>query len=820
MTPFPGIFETATGMRPYPFQCRFAESVNFYDLVNVPTGLGKTAMTVLGWVWKRRFAHEKVRSFTPRRLVYCLPMRVLVEQTRDAVQQWLKKLGLASDIRVTVLMGGEEPDNWDLYPEHDAIVIGTQDMLLSRALNRGYGLSRARWPIAFGLLNADCLWVFDEIQLMGSGLATTAQLDAFRRDLAGGDASQSKNSQGCESVWMSATMQPSWLKTVDFDPAPLSLLQLEADDLANREISNRYSAPKPLKRAAASAGAVSALAAQIVEEHNRFRGRTLVVVNTVGRARELFHAILKHTEPSAKGTKSRKADEGPVSEVANAVLLHSRFRPPDRAAKVNELLAEPGAGGTICVSTQVIEAGVDISATTLFTELAPWASLVQRFGRCNRQGDDPNARVFWIDIDLLEDEKRAEKAARPYESEVLRDARKLLEKCRDVGLSRLPSTELTFEHTHVIRRKDLVDLFDTTPDLTGNDIDVDRYVREVEETDVRVFWREWDGDGPPLDRQWCRIARDELCPTAIGECRDFVTAKRGLVWRWNFLDGTWVPADRNSVYPGQTYLVHAEAGGYTSDRGWDPNNTQKVSPVSTEALPPLPAEESTDDEPLSQIGRWQTIAQHTDEVCNELNSIVAELPLDEAESRALMHAARWHDWGKAHDTFRQALPDGAPAQDGFWAKAAGKWKKYMRPHFRHELASALGVLGLGGDYITADLCDLVAYLIVAHHGKVRLSIRSLPGEKQPGNGSRFARGVWEGDRLPSVDLGAGVIAPVSVLSLESMELGYFSDGKPSWIARALRLRDTLGPFRLGYLEALLRAADMRASAQAVVGRRL
>jgi len=32
-------------------------------------------------------------------------------------------------------------------------------MLLSRALNRGYASGRARWPVEFGLLNQDALWV-------------------------------------------------------------------------------------------------------------------------------------------------------------------------------------------------------------------------------------------------------------------------------------------------------------------------------------------------------------------------------------------------------------------------------------------------------------------------------------------------------------------------------------------------------------------------------------------------------------------------------------------------------------------------------------
>ena len=47
-------------------------------------------------------------------------------------------------------------------------------MLLSRALNRGYGMSRYRWPMHFGLLNNDCLWVMDEVQLMGRGFGPRA----------------------------------------------------------------------------------------------------------------------------------------------------------------------------------------------------------------------------------------------------------------------------------------------------------------------------------------------------------------------------------------------------------------------------------------------------------------------------------------------------------------------------------------------------------------------------------------------------------------------------------------------------------------------
>ncbi len=844
-------------------------------------------MAVVGWLWRRFGRDEGLKRSTPRRLVYCLPMRVLVEQTRDCALDWLDAVGLLSgkvgrepaengkrgrvvahtyrwnpnadgQVDVHVLMGGEETEDWDIHPERDAIIIGTQDMLLSRALNRGYAASRARWPMQFGLLHTDCLWIFDEIQLMGAGLATTSQIEAFRRLLP------SKDGHGCRSAWTSATLDKRWLETVDFKEFLKNESELRFDfeiEMKDSSLNNearqtlevRWTARKPLVRAEADVGKFDNLAAQVVEEHSKFKGRTLVVVNTVKRARDLFNAILKHIEQSSgRGTKAKKGHVA-IPEEPKLVLLHSRFRPLDRATKVKEFLAKPDPSGMICVSTQVVEAGVDVSATTLFTELVPWASLVQRFGRCNRWGDDnARARVFWIDVELPKDDKKAKDAARPYEPNALREARGYLESCQDVGSSRLPSVPLCFEHTHVIRRKDLIDLFDTTPDLAGNDIDIDRYVREIEETDVLVFWREWDGAGPPIDREWRRIAPEELCPAAIGEFREFVKAKRGQIWRWDFLAGDWGRANRNNIYPGQTYLVHSEAGGYESDRGWNPNLAKKVTPVSTErsALTDISAEESTDDDPLSGIGCWQTIAEHTNQVCPELGGISVTLHLCEDERRAMEQAVRWHDWGKAHHVFQNAIDDGqivnragktisrrkrpdswqgcrtvAKAPDKVWKNGqfadSRWWRRYDwlphegRKHFRHELASALGVLGLGDNYIPAELRDLAAYLIAAHHGKVRLSIRSLPSEKRPGKGLRFARGIWEGDELPTTELGAGVVAPAVTLSLEPMELGLCEHepfaGQSSWAERMMHLRDNVGPFHLAYLEAIMRAADMRAS---------
>ena len=83
---FDSFFRAATGHEkgypPYPFQKRFATSESLPEILDIPTGMGKTDAVILGWLWRRRFdSREKIRADTPRRLVYCLPMRVLVEQT-------------------------------------------------------------------------------------------------------------------------------------------------------------------------------------------------------------------------------------------------------------------------------------------------------------------------------------------------------------------------------------------------------------------------------------------------------------------------------------------------------------------------------------------------------------------------------------------------------------------------------------------------------------------------------------------------------------------------------------------------------------------
>jgi CRISPR-associated endonuclease/helicase Cas3 len=548
----------------------------------------------------------------------------------------------------------------------------------------------------------------------------------------------------------------------------LQLIQLTGKDRAHQLVQKRLQARKTITKAPDEVRTPDGCA-RFVSERHRPGTRTLVIANTVARARDIFTALA----------------------APESVLLHSRFRPADREIAYRKLKDIP-AEGQIVISTQVLEAGVDITSGLLVTDVAPWGSLVQRFGRVNRYGDDADSQIWWVDQPAPN--KPPKNLFAPYAEDQIRMAAERLAQLVSAAPAELPGEDGRAPWKHVLRRSDLLDLFDTTPDLSGNELDVSRFIRATDDKDVYLAWRDWPLDYAPAD-DMPELADEELCPVPIGEARDF--ARKHEVYTWDFARDRWefVNKDR-PLFPGMLLLTRSEEGGYTSEHGWMPDSRARVNSVSLGARD---IDGSTTDGDVWQ-NYEQTLLEHTRRVVEEMETLLGAIAIPSQYAQALRLAARKHDWGKAHDIF-QATMRRYSSSRALLAKAKGHGKHSV-PHFRHELASALAML-LSGD------SHLAAYLAAAHHGKLRMSIRSMPGEKDEG-GRRRARGITDGDRLEAIpELAPGLSVPAVDLCLDLMEFG--AEGG-SWTARVLNLLDELGPFRLAYLEMLLRSADSTASA--------
>ncbi|MBX5496226.1 MAG: CRISPR-associated endonuclease Cas3'' [Bryobacteraceae bacterium] len=908
---FDDFFRRLTGYRPHDWQARLAgDSVCRNRLIRIPTGFGKTAGVTSAWLWNRVCQRN---DDWPRRLVLCLPMRTLVEQTEHAVQEWLSRAQLNVQPRVHVLLGGLSLSDWHLEPETEAVLIGTQDMLLSRALNRGYGSGRAKWPMEYGLLNVDCLWVMDEIQLMDVGLVTSAQLQGF----ADNDQSEGRLPRPRRTWWMSATLQRDWLR---YAPALRNVAELPITELEPAEkTGNLWTVEKSIRieHVPAVDDPKAERWAEVVAGAHRQGGITVCVANTVKSAVALYAAL----------EKLKKT--GQLSDV-DLRIIHSRFRGVERRQRAEEFLSREHCTegqNRIIVATQVIEAGVDISADVLVTELAPWASLVQRWGRCARYGgqghvvivdrrhsDESAQRIKAKDAAERAQmrEKKDREIALPYE---LAEIQAAAEAITQLGGAASPSAIDCFETNeeekkergllprlypyeplHVLSHRELLDLFDTGPDLTGADIDISRFVRQGDDRDVMIWWWPIPENQSPHPR--LRPTHEALCRVPVGEARKWlfpgggrleqtqeeetsdpaVRKVRPRAWVWSYIDGNWQRVEDRHVYPGQTILVDSRAGGYDVNIGF--TGKAGVVPVEEGHARPVADAEAADSaeeqEDLSEgleSASWQykTIPTHAAEVANEAQRIACALGLNGTTSQAIKLAAIFHDIGKAHPAFAGAIRDrnGIPSETPLAKAPKGRWHDVRnmynhselgkRPGFRHELASALGLIdllwracpgheaiqgryqvvldatvgrelpddaeritkleGILAEFVGLDetAVNLVLYLVACHHGKVRATLPMSPRDQ--GNAGRDGklpiRGIHDGDEIPALVLahpaGQECRIPRTRLRLDPARLGLSSRYGPSWVERVLALRERYGSFQLAWLEALLRAADVRAS---------
>jgi len=109
--------------------------------------------------------------------------------------------------------------------------------------------------------------------------------------------------------------------------------------------------------------------------------KVLVILNTIDKANELYLKIKE-------------------KNVENVTVLHSRFIKNDRSNKENSIInfSKEREKTGIWITTQIVEASLDIDFDYLFTEMSTLDSLFQRCGRCYRsrkyEKKEPNIYVY------------------------------------------------------------------------------------------------------------------------------------------------------------------------------------------------------------------------------------------------------------------------------------------------------------------------------------------------------------------------------------------------------------------------------------------
>jgi CRISPR-associated endonuclease/helicase Cas3 len=686
---FTDFFGTASGgYTPYRWQLQVALD-GLPEVLSIPTGLGKTE-TALAWAWRLLIDKQP----EPLHLVYCLPTRSLVSQTVQRLRRYfdaLKSKNPKIDVGVFQLMGGAIDDQWVVQPDKPWVLVGTQDQLLSRALNRGFAMSRFVWPVHFGLLNNDCRWLIDEVQLMGPGLWTTSQLDWMRRK-------RFLSLKPCLTTWMSATVGTSFLSTTDRVREALSepsqeqvafgsnlKIALDSDNGLKwwREAKRPLAWWQPdapnvktggaKKRGARSGTATvtpDAIAASVKVKH--VAGTlSLVICNTVDMARAVF---------------------GALSSVDHKVLLTSRFRRQDRARHEQRLIdfdANRKAGnvpkddpGLFCVSTQVIEAGVDISAHRLFTELAPWPSMLQRLGRLNRKGDDQEAQAWVWETPKEGGTKKVERIG-PYEAADIERSKMLVEGFAPVSQSKTFSEAITELNTNkqqdvsealqpkpspLPRAFDVHGLFSTERDVHGGFTDVSAFVRGTDpDLDVTVFWRDWPGDNPPrgddLDGPLLEPAK-EGCPVSFVRVQKMLESSKAKAWLWDDEADRWERVNHWDIRPGMLVMLKRDVGGYNAVEGWTGDRSNVLADV-----PRAGRGATLRDDAWTQAGYWSRLVDHLKDARGEAEKLCTALSLTGDPQNAIVEASGLHDLGKAHPQWQAALPDRSGIPDALLAKS-------------------------------------------------------------------------------------------------------------------------------------------------------
>jgi len=390
---FPELFLLLTGNSPFPWQEELARRFLTKDLpisCDLPTGMGKTSIIPI-WVICLSLQAMTGQISLPRRLIYTVNRRVIVDQAIEEINRILDALASdrepkltelreamfslaatsnANPIAVSTLRGGlADNQGWKVDPTRPSIVIGTVDMIGSKLFFSGYGDGRRDRPLHAAFLAQDSLFVHDESHLM----------PAFARSLRDAHTLSGKGAPWVpfHAIDLSAT------QTKDVKKGVFSLTDA---DFAHPIIRKRLGignegGRKRLRLHSISRSNEIETFKTLASEHEGTGTSVLIYVRTVAQVRKVQEVLLKSLNANAEdrvfvltGTLRGYERDHLTTQQGFQRFLPAR----DRKRK--------GADTVYLISTEAGEVGANFDADYCVCDLSTLDSMIQRFGRVNRFG--------------------------------------------------------------------------------------------------------------------------------------------------------------------------------------------------------------------------------------------------------------------------------------------------------------------------------------------------------------------------------------------------------------------------------------------------
>ena len=386
-------FEWLTGYPPYSWQ---VEAFNALVANRIPsalalsTGSGKTNIIVI-WLLALLYQQLSGKATLPRRLVWVINRRAVVDQATEIAEAIAKKFEVDSPLR-TILdamsvsgglavstLRGEHEDNqeWSDDPSKPAIIVGTVDMVGSRLLLAGYGLSPRQRAQDAGLLGNDVLIVNDEAQLSPAFAGLIRQVQEMRR------IAEIPLLKTFFAMHISATLDESSLND--------DLFSFDMDSEPSEHFQKIYRVSKTLRLDEVEAHKKDLEMVSLALRNTA--KRVTVMVDTPQTARKISASLRKINDRVLTMTGTMRGIE---RDALTQNPLFAYFTSPDIAPDEKVVLVCTSAG----------ESGIDMSCDLMITDLVPAERLVQRFGRLNRFAETAEGKAIVVYTEKDAESKR------------------------------------------------------------------------------------------------------------------------------------------------------------------------------------------------------------------------------------------------------------------------------------------------------------------------------------------------------------------------------------------------------------------------------